>query len=170
MSLRHLNQIVSIAPDFSSLQWRLGGSSSDFSFPDPKDRFYFQHTARVLPNGNILLFDNGNERPLPEGGTYSRALELELDLEQMEARKVWEYRFSPGLFAQCCSSVERLANGNSLLVFGADHTNDSCCRTFTLVEANAGGDSLYMVSIRSPGKNIQYRAYALDSIGGETKR
>ena len=44
-----------------------------------------------LDNGNILMFDNGDSRPTKEGGQYSRALELELDLKKKTAKKVWEF-------------------------------------------------------------------------------
>ena len=113
MSIRHLNQIISIAPDFQSLVWRLGGSSGDvvfgdFSFPNSGDQFYQQHSARELHNGNILLFDNGGGRPVEEGGQYSRALELALNTGDMTATKVWEYRHEPDLYAACCSNVTRL--------------------------------------------------------------
>jgi hypothetical protein len=168
ISMRHLNQIISVSPDSKSIQWRLGGPGSDFTFPDPNDRFYHQHTAKLLPNGNILLFDNGNGRPLEQGGQFSRALELELDFDKMEARKVWEYRFSPDLFADCCSSAERLDNGNTVLVFGSDAANDLCCRTFTLVEADPQGNAVSVIEMTSPGKQIQYRARPIDSINGES--
>jgi hypothetical protein len=167
MAIRHLNQIISISPDLKSVQWRLGGPGSDFIFPNPKDQFYHLHTAKELPNGNILLFDNGAERPAAEGGEYSRALELDLDFETMEARKVWEYRHSPDLFAECCSSVERLANGNTVMVFGREHTAGDCCQTFTLVEADQEGNPVSVIKIRSPFLYIIYRAYPLDSINGE---
>jgi hypothetical protein len=167
VSIRHLNQIISVSSDTNSLQWRLGGPGSDFSFPDAGNQFYHQHTAQRLPNGNILLFDNGNVRPVSEGGQFSRALELELDFASMEARKVWEYRFSPDLFAGCCSSVERLTNGNTVLVFGATSVQDTCCRTFTLVEADGAGDTVAVIEVSSPGKEIQYRAKVISSINGE---
>ena len=60
MSQRHLDQLVDLKPDFSGIVWRLGGPESDFTFPNPADQFYHQHYVRVLPNGHILLFDNGN--------------------------------------------------------------------------------------------------------------
>ena len=116
MSLRHLDQIISISPDFQTLEWRLAGPGSDFAFVDPSDQFYHQHTAQQLSNGNILLVDNGNLRPGAEGGEYSRALELELNMEDMTVTKVWEYRHPPDLFAYCCSSATRLDNGNTILI------------------------------------------------------
>jgi hypothetical protein len=169
VSFRHLNQIIALAPDLQSVRWRLGGPGSDFSFPDSNDRFYFQHSAKLLPNGNLLLFDNGNARPEAEGGRYSRALELKLDLVNLEASKVWEYRSTPDLYAPCCSSVERLDNGNTVLVFGNDPTHAICCGVFTLVEADAHQAAVSVIEITSPGKVSQYRAYPLESINGESE-
>jgi hypothetical protein len=88
----------------------------------------------------------------------------------MEARKVWECRFSPDLFAECCSSVERLTNGHTVLVFGMDSAQDVCCRTFTLVEMDQTGNTVSVIEISSPGMAIQYRAKAISSIGGEFTR
>jgi len=34
---------------------------------DPSDKFYHQHFARILADGHLLLFDNGNGRPASEG-------------------------------------------------------------------------------------------------------
>jgi hypothetical protein len=117
----------------------------------------------------LLLFDNGNARPEAEGGRYSRALELKLDLVNLEASKVWEYRSTPDLYAPCCSSVERLDNGNTVLVFGNDPTHAICCGVFTLVEADAHQAAVSVIEITSPGKVSQYRAYPLESINGESE-
>ena len=166
ISFRHLDQVVSIAPDFRSINWRLGGPGSDFTFPDPSDRFYHQHAALPLPNGHVLLFDNSNFRPEEEGGGYSRALELQLDMKTMIASKVWEYRHDPDLTAFCCSKAARLGNGNTLIVFGF-RGFDTCCLPFTIVEVDPGGEVVWEVEHFSPGKLVQYRIYASDSVMGE---
>ena len=44
-SLRNLDQVVSLSPDFKTVRWRLGGPGGDFDFPDPADRFTMQHAA-----------------------------------------------------------------------------------------------------------------------------
>ena len=138
VSLGHLNQVISIAPDFASVRWRLGGPGSDFTFEDPSDRFYAQHTALPLANGNVLLFDNGTGRPYDEGGQFSRALELELDLERMTARRVWEHWHRPPLYAACCSSVQRLPSGNTLILYGSSRA-ERCCRVFIIAEVTPDG-------------------------------
>jgi len=163
MSVRHLNQIIAIAPDFQSLVWRLGGPGSDFSFPDPSDQFYHQHSARELVNGNILLFDNGNTRPEAEGGEYSRGLELALDTTNMTASKAWEFRHSADLYSDCCSNVTRLGNGNTVLQFG-------CCVTgLRTVEVDNIGNIVAEIDISAPSKVTQYRAYPSEHIDGESE-
>ena len=92
LSSPNLSTIYSIDGETGEVEWRLGGQRSDFEFIDAADRFYFQHTSYELPNGNILLFDNGGSEDLgvvrpSEYGTYSRGLELELDFETMTARR-----------------------------------------------------------------------------------
>ena len=168
VSLRNLDQIVLVEPDFRSIRWRLGGPGGDFVFPEPRDGFYRQHSASLLPNGNVLLFDNGNLRPREEGGQYSRALELRLDTDTMTATKVWEYRHNPDIFAGCCSNVHRLANGNTLVVFGSNAA-DICCKPFHIVEVDPAGNEVWKVVHRSPGKLFQYRVYPGDSVMGEVR-
>lgn len=168
MSNRHLEQIVAIKPDFSGVAWKLGGAGSDFAFPNPSDKFYHQHYASMLPNGDILLFDNGNMRPSDQGGQYSRALELKLDFTKMQATKVWEYRNKPDLWSSAVGSVVRLNNGNTVVDFGVDTQNDTPS-ILTVVEADSMGNPISVTQISAPGKLIQYRAIPVDSLSGEKK-
>ncbi|MBM3934584.1 MAG: hypothetical protein FJ319_09830 [SAR202 cluster bacterium] len=166
VSLGHLNQVVLISADFKDVLWRLGGPGSDFSFLDDTDAFYGQHTAWLLPNGNVLLFDNGGARPREEGGRFSRALELRLNQATKVASVRWEYRAVPPKFSECCSSAQRLDGGNTLVLFGGAG-GDLCCREFTIVEEDSFGLEAWKVVHISPGKPNQYRVYPADSIMGE---
>jgi hypothetical protein len=168
MSNRHVDQLIAIKPDFSGVDWKLGGPGSDFTFPNPSDQFYHQHYANMLANGDILLFDNGNLRPDGQGGQYSRAEELKLDFSTMQAVKVWEYRNTPDLFSSAVGSVVRLANGNTVVDFGVDSTDDNP-GIFTVVEAGPSGNAVAVTRISSPGKGDQYRAIPTDSLNGEMK-
>lgn len=54
------------------------------------------HCPNVLPNGHILVFDNGYARNfIPrlqnDENSYSRAVEYEIDLEKKTVRQVWQY-------------------------------------------------------------------------------
>jgi Arylsulfotransferase (ASST) len=70
-----------------------------------------QHDPDILPNGNILLFDNYGNFEKPEG----RSRVIELDPATMEI--VWQYAGSAELPFESAirSSQQRLANGNTLI-------------------------------------------------------
>jgi hypothetical protein len=69
-----------------------------------------QHKPHVLPNGNILVYDNGTLRK------YSRVIELNPLTEEIE----WEYTAEPreSFFSAYISGAQRLPNGNTLICEG----------------------------------------------------
>lgn len=69
-----------------------------------------QHKPHMLPNGNILIFDNGTLRG------YSRVIELNPLTEQI----VWEYKADPpdSFLSRYISGAQRLPNGNTLICEG----------------------------------------------------
>jgi hypothetical protein len=180
-SIRHLDTVVAISPQFDGLAWRIGRFHSDFVFPEPRDKFYHQHFVRMLDNGNLLLFDNGNGRPAAQGGSYSRALELALDWGSMTATKVWEYRHSAlnndgsagYKYSDAAGMAERLQNGNTLVLFGRDVDPGTLRargpQTFTLVEADTKSDAgaVAVLNMQLPGEPLIYRALPLATLFGE---
>lgn len=114
VSYRSLSAVVKINPATKAIEWQLGGKHNDFSFvDDPLGGFDGQHTARVLDNGHLLIFDNGWEHS-PQ---MSRAVEYALDVPNKTARMIWEYRASPSVFNDFTGSAQRLANGNTIVAF-----------------------------------------------------
>ena len=168
------NQIAALSPDFRRVEWQLGGPGSDYQFPHPGDRFYAQHTAAQLPNGHILLFDNGYGRPDSEGGAYSRALELRLDAASGTAVKVWEYRPDPDIYSRAISSAFRLSSGHTLVNFGRNIDGPvEAFSPLTLIEVDRAGDAVFRLETFSfpLHRNTdphRYRAVGLTSIMGET--
>ena len=70
VSIRHFDEVALINKETGDFIWRLGGSKSkknQFNFINDTIDGYFgfshQHTASILPNGNILIYDNGNLKP-----------------------------------------------------------------------------------------------------------
>ena len=181
MGIRHLDTVIAISPQFDGVSWRIGRLGSDFAFPNPSDRFYHQHFVRMLENGNLLLFDNGNGRPASEGGQYSRALELALDWDSMTAEKVWEYRHQLAgdggsaiyKYSDKVGTAQRLGNGNTIVLFGSDIDPKTLAakapQTFTLVEADASpeGAAVATLDIQIPGANSIYRALPVQTLFGE---
>ena len=171
LSARGRHQVVSLSPDFGTIAWQLSGPDSDFEFPNPADRFYGQHTASQLPNGNILVFDNGFGRPEAEGGQYSRALELRLDAAAGTAVKVWEYRHVPDVYSPRGGSAYRLGNGNTVISFSTveDHLVDA---PLTVVEVDAAGGEVFRVEtfddVAPPVDRSRTSAGGIEAIMGET--
>ncbi len=116
LSMKHMDCIVKINRETGDIIWTLGGSNcknNQFVFlDDPRNGFSHQHHVRSLPNGNLLIFDNGTLHPKPE----SRAIEYEIDEQSKTARLVWSYK--NGQYTPAQGSVERLSNGNTLIGWG----------------------------------------------------
>jgi hypothetical protein len=162
LSVKTLDQVISISPDLQHVEWVFGGPNGVYKFATPDDRFYLPHTASELSNGNILLFDNGQGRPEDEGGEYTRVVEFSLSEYDLAATKVWEYRPSPDLFSRTRGGAYRLKNGNTLVNFNTTPR--------VVVEVDRDGEELWRLEAWSPAYKGSYRAYALPSIMGETKQ
>ena len=116
VSFAAVNQVVKIDHATGALRWRFGGRRNQFTLVgDLLSGFGIQHDVRFLPNGHLLLFDNGNYHTPPE----SRAVEYSLDTLAMTATLVWEYRHSPPVYAPFVGSVQRFQNGHTLIGYGA---------------------------------------------------
>lgn len=77
----------------------------------------YPHSAKLLPNGHITLFDNGiyreKKRRCDPGGCLSRALEIDPQTGEI----VWQFE-EKGLFSLGFGDVDRLPNGNTLITYG----------------------------------------------------
>lgn len=69
----------------------------DFEWP------WYQHSPVLMPNGNLLLFDNGDNRNYTQPGNYSRVVEYEIDEEEMTIQQVWTYGKERG--EECYSRI-----------------------------------------------------------------
>ncbi|MFI5263683.1 MAG: aryl-sulfate sulfotransferase, partial [Candidatus Kapaibacterium sp.] len=117
LSSRHLDEVTKINREDGHIIWRWGGKHNEFTFVDDSLTFSHQHAVRKLPNGNIIMFDNGtfHKTPLP----FSRAVEYKLDEKAKIATKVWEYHHNPDVYGSSMGYVQQLANGNRLICWGA---------------------------------------------------
>ncbi len=115
LSSRHTDEITKIDRSTGEIIWRLGGRGNQFTFIGDSIGFSRQHSIRRLPNGHILLYDNGNTHT-PQ---FSRAVEYALDENAMTATLVWEYRNRPDVYGFAMGSVQRLENGNTVIGWGA---------------------------------------------------
>lgn len=168
MSLRSLEQVISIAPDFSHIEWRLGGINANVHPAGPA-AFRLQHTASELPavggRPRVLLFDNGDHTR-----GFSRALELELDLSTGTAAHAWEFRADPDNFSFITSLARRMENGNTFVAFGAGPGVLGSFGPVEAMEVTPSGAVRFHIRITGPTVNdsfVLYRAAPLSDIAGE---
>ncbi len=117
LSSRHLSEITKIDHQTGAIIWRLGGKARDFTLsaaPGIDPTFSFQHDIRILPNGDITLFDNHNNLT----PYYSRGMEFSLNLTNHTADLVWEFRDNPDAISPFMGNAQRFANGNTLIGWG----------------------------------------------------
>lgn len=116
---------------------------------------YFQHAPMRLPNGNILLYDNGNYRNFYNGPVeddYSRAVEYKINEEEKTVQLVWEFDYNHELFTTATGDVDLLENGNRLIGFMWSGN-----RTPKIVELNENDEIVFDIEI-DVGEGNYYRA------------
>lgn len=94
LSLRNLSLVFIYDPDAEEIVWGWGPTNLSY-----------QHKARLLENGRILIFNNGLEA--------SRVLEV----DPLTREIAWEFRGGPDrpFFTRLLGSSQRLPNGNTLI-------------------------------------------------------
>ena len=115
LSNRKSSEVIKIDRITGAVIWYLGGPNNQFTFVnDPLSGFNKQHDVRRIDNGNIMVFDNGNEHS-PQ---LSRVVEYSLNEINMTAELTWEYSHPLGLFGATMGSAQRLPNNNTLINWG----------------------------------------------------
>ncbi len=158
LSVHYWNQIVSIAPGWRNVEWRLGGVNATIAVPEG-EQFSGQHTAREIAPGRVVLFDNRLERR-----DYSRAVEFEIVGDRAERR--WEWSATPLNFASAVSSARRLPNGNTLIGFGMSEGTAGSTGPIEVFEVTPDGSVVWHLAVTNV--LVMYRAEPLWTIAGET--
>jgi hypothetical protein len=104
VSFRNISTVILIERATGNILWKLG--------PPPLAQ---QHDPRPLPNGNVLIFDNGTHRR-DHPAIFSRVIEVDPRTSEI----VWQYRDQSlfEFFSPYISGAQRLPNGNTLICEG----------------------------------------------------
>ncbi|HEV7702897.1 MAG TPA: aryl-sulfate sulfotransferase, partial [Gemmatimonadaceae bacterium] len=122
--------------------------ASDFTIAgDALTGFSAQHSVRVLENGNLLVFDNGTKHAPSE----SRAVEYHLDESAHTATAVFDFRHAPPLYTPFTGSVQRFANGNTLVGYPYGTP------TLVATEVTPDGAVTYEGTLVAGGSQTPYR-------------
>lgn len=153
LSCRHMDEITKIDRTTGNIIWRWGGihcKNNQFLFLNDSIGFSHQHCIRRLPNGNYIIFDNGNLHDPP----FSRAAEYQLDQQNKIASLVWENENDPVSYSAAMGSVERLGNHNTFIGWGLKFN------AADITEVSP--DGLPKLAISFPDTIYCYRAFKYD--------
>ena len=182
-SFRGCSRVLGIDANTGEVLWRVGRSNlSDEQWAargigpaplsivnDPLGEFCGQHAASILPNGNLLLFDNGVvcvvnpwtfEKLGRAGEDYSRAVEYALDIDNNEAVYVREHSMhgEKNRYAWSTGGVELLDNGDWLISWGRPRGGeDPLDVSVTQVDPSTGKEK-FEISFTDAYKTIEPRA------------
>lgn len=173
VSVRHLNEIIAIryADDTNGragqLLWELG---EDGTVPYTGRQFTHQHSVDVLPDGGLILYDNGNEDPEPQ---QSRAMRIILHGDGQiptSATEAWEFPSTVDgrpAFSLAVGDADPLPNGNVLITNGF-YAVDSVGLNAQLVEVTPegtqGGTVVWELRVGGPSNWFVYRAERIPSL------
>ena len=137
LSGRHQDAVISIGYDSGKLNWIIGdpdnwdtlGLVEEYFFTPVGTHFewqYAQHSAIVLPNGNIFMFDNGNNKSknsetyVNASSSYSRGVIYDINTDTMEISQVYQYGKERGssFYSPYISNVAYYAEGNYMIHSG----------------------------------------------------
>lgn len=153
LSMRHTDAIYAIDRESSAIRWKLGGTpytKDDAKIlalrGDPQGAFYRQHDVRLLPGGDLSLFDNHGADA--DAGP-ARGVIYALDLAAGEARFLTHF---PGATKSAAmGSFRYQPDGTAVVGWGAPTEGDNIVFT----EFDAAGRRLLDVSF-GPG-DLSYR-------------
>ncbi len=88
----------------------------DATHPDFEWNWY-QHAPLLMPNGHVMLFDNGDNRNFGASGRYSRAVEYEIDATRRTVKQIWAYGKAGGAstYSRIVSDVDFLNRENHVV-------------------------------------------------------
>lgn len=167
ISSRHQDAVISFKLSTGEIEWIL--SDPDDQWPEyladklltpMGDNFewqYGQHNAIWLPNGDVMLFDNGDYRSKTTDGVldpateaYSRAVIYHVDAQAKTVSQIWEFGKDkgPDHFAVNVSSVQYLGENHYLIDFGGIVKNSDGEATYSIMDGITGSSRSEVYEIK----------------------
>ena len=102
---------------------------------------WYQHAPLLKPDGNIMIFDNGQNRNFTGNGIYSRAVEYRIDDADNTIQQIWQYGKQRGddTYSRIVSDVDYLPNDDHVIFSpGAITTNGNLSGKSIEIDYNSG--------------------------------
>ena len=189
LSLRGCAAIVKVHSETGEVLWRIGRTTlTDAQWEarttspvppydivgDPEGEFCGQHAAKIIGNGNLLLYDNGSHCFIdPYTGSSreelqaSRVLEYSLDHDRGEARFLRQHSLGgsgSSAFTPFTGLVAPMDNGNWWVSWGGTDTparSANVSQSVTEVNPETGEELLHLRFEDANGTRRHVRSYSL---------
>lgn len=137
LSGRHQDAIINIDYDTGKLNWIIGDPEG---WPEDMQKYFFkpvgdtanfdwqyeQHACMVLPDGDVMCFDNGHwrakvkEKYVPAKDNFSRGVRYRVNPASMEIEQIWQYGKERGeeFFSTYISNIEYYGDGHYMVHSG----------------------------------------------------
>ncbi len=138
LSGRHQDIVINIDYESLEINWILGDPTNwskefqtYFLMPvgENFEYQYAQHAAKILPNGDLFLFDNGNNRSKVEekvsaDNNYSRGVIYHIDTNNKTVEQVWQYGKEEGsdFYSPYISDVDYFDENHYMILSGGHST------------------------------------------------
>ena len=191
-SFRGCNTVLRIDPDDASshkVVWRVGltnlsdeqwdglgkGPAPLAIIGDAEGQFCGQHGSSLLPNGHLILFDNGalcmddpwldTQLLARPGGEFSRALEYALDVDNGEAVFLRDHSLggARAKTARVHGHVEKLPNGDWLIGWGEAGPRPATV-SVTQADPNTGEEKFWIRLLQANGSSESIRPTLLPPV------
>ena len=164
LSSRHLSRITKIDYSTGDIVWMMGLPneyiSSNFDNHICTELlFSFQHDAKILDNGHLLFFDNGNLSEIVRETNYRTSRVLEIDiLDDNTCNVIWEYDLPQELHGGSRGSVMKLNNGNYLINIATEGGD--------IIEVTKEKEIVWRLYLNNSGEYTvgNYRAFRVPSV------
>ncbi len=141
LSGRHQDAVINIDYDTYELNWIIGDKNNwdskyhKYFFTPTHDDFewqYSQHSAVINPDGNVFIFDNGNNRSKYEDeyldaiNNYSRGVIYDINTDDMTITQVYQYGKEKGsdFYSPYVANVRYINNDHYLINSGGISYSD----------------------------------------------
>ena len=168
LSGRHQDAVINLDYELDEngkckLNWIIGDPEG---WPEDMQKYFFkpvgdlskfdwqyeQHACVVLPDGDIMLFDNGHfrskvkERYVAAKDNFSRGVRYRIDTEKMEIEQVWQYGKERGadFFSPYICNVEYYNEGHYMVHSGGiGYEDGKPCEGMAVMLSMNPGDHVY---------------------------
>lgn len=163
LSGRHQDAVINLDYDTGKLNWIIGDPTG---WPEDMQKYFFkpvgdlehfdwqyeQHACVVLPDGDIMLFDNGHwrskikENYVAAKDNFSRGVRYRIDTEKMEIEQIWQYGKERGadFFSPYICNVEYYNEGHYMVHSGGiGYEDGKPCEGMAVMLSMSPGEHQY---------------------------